>query len=60
MPHKSFSIVCFLLLVDMLPLPQNKQHLKRFMESILRLCTKLQSLRRDLKDNYVPTSTQEP
>ncbi|CAL1172693.1 unnamed protein product [Cladocopium goreaui] len=31
---------------------QNRQHVKRFMDSLLRLSTKLKSLRRDIRDNY--------
>lgn len=42
------------------PLLQNRSHLKRFMESVLRLATKLQSLRKDLKDNYTPASADTP
>ena len=39
---------------------QNRQHVKRFMDSLLRLSTKLKSLRRDIRDNYKVESTDQP
>ena len=38
---------------------QNKQHLKRYLDSLLRLSTKLKALRREMKDHYTPESTSE-
>ncbi|CAL1129118.1 unnamed protein product, partial [Cladocopium goreaui] len=33
---------------------QNKLHLKRYLDSLLRLSTKLKTLRREMKDHYTP------
>lgn len=38
---------------------QNKLHLKRYLDSLLRLSTKLKTLRREMKDHYTPESTSE-
>ena len=38
---------------------QNKLHLKRYLDSLLRLSTKLKGLRREMKDQYTPESTAE-
>ena len=39
---------------------QNKEHFKKFMDSVLRNSTKLKSLLRDIKSNYVEESGRQP
>lgn len=42
-------------MILMLPC-QNKQHFKRFMESVLQKSVKFKKLQRELKDNYTAES----
>lgn len=40
--------------------PENKNHFKRFMDSVLSKATKLKTLHKDLKQNYAEESVSEP
>ena len=47
---------CFFLGLAALPSLQNKDHFKRFMESMLKNVTKLKTLKRDLTSHYTTAS----
>ena len=39
---------------------QNKDHLKKFMESVLKNVTKMKMLKRDITGNYTAASGDQP